>query len=123
MFFEDVYDALKHAVQASGGAKRVGKALFPEKTPDAAGRYLMDCLNASRAEKLCPEQFVALLRIAREAECHQAMDYVAGSSGYAKPDPVSPEDERAALQKELNDNFVRLRQLLTKLDPKAMGSL
>lgn len=51
-FYECPEDALRAAMQALGGAKQVGARLLPDKTPDGAGRLLLDCLNPARSEKL-----------------------------------------------------------------------
>ena len=115
LFFEDVYDALRFVVQTSGGAKKIGTALYPEKTPDAAGRFIMDCLNPGRHEKLDPEQLMVLLRIGQEAGCHVAVHYLCGATGYSQPSPLDPQDEKAALQKKFIQSVVELRQLASRI--------
>ena len=42
LMYDDELDAAKAAVQRLGGAKKVGEMLYPEKTPEAAARYLLD---------------------------------------------------------------------------------
>jgi hypothetical protein len=122
LFFEDIYDALRHVVQSAGGAKRVGTVLYPEKTPDSAGRALMDCLNPGRHEKLDPEQLMVLLRIGHEAGCHVAVHYLCGQAGYSKPDPIAPGDEKAELQRQLIRNMTEHRQLVNRLGLDPNGS-
>lgn len=102
LFFEDVYDALRYLVQASGGAKVVGCQIFSSKEPEQAGRALMDCLNANRAEKLDPEQLIALLRIGHERGCHGAVEYICSRSGYSRPDPIVTQNEQAELIRTFN---------------------
>lgn len=122
LFFEDIYDALKHVVQAAGGAKAVGAHVFPHKEqPDAAGRLLMDCLNEGRPEKLDPEHLLALLRIGHDAGCHQAIHYICTHSGYTTPEPIEPEDERAALQRQVVALGTELKHLLNRLDLKTVS--
>jgi len=111
LFYDSFSDALKDVVKAAGGAKSVGCKLWPEKTPDAAHRTLLDCLNDARAEKFSPEQVLLLLKIGREVNCHAAMNYVARESGYDDPQPTEPEDERARLQRE----FVEAQRAMSKL--------
>ena len=108
-FFEDINDALKEAVRALGGVKQVGALLWPEVAPDTAGNKLRDCLNDGRREKLSPEQFIFILRKAREAGYHSAMEYVATECGYSKPVAVDPKDELAELLRENNE--MRAKQL------------
>jgi len=124
LFFEDIYDAFRYLVQVCGGAKKVGAILFPEKGPEAAGRYLMDCLNSGRSEKLDFEHMTMLLRIGREGGCHGAIEFVCSGAGYSKPTPIDPADEKAELQRQLNRNLVELRQLVNRLglDPNGKVS-
>jgi len=111
LFYDTFSEALKDVVKAAGGAKSVGCKLWPEKTPDAAHRTLLDCLNDNRAEKFSPEQVLLLLKIGREVGCHAAINYVARETGYSDPRPIEPEDERARLQRE----FVEAQKAMSKL--------
>lgn len=97
---ESMDEALAEVVRQLGGAKRVGAVLWPEKDPGDAGRQLRHCIDPERPEKLSVEQLLLLLRMGREARCHAAAVYLLRASGYQDPVPVSPEDERAALQRE-----------------------
>lgn len=115
LFFEDIYDALRHVVQAAGGAKTVGAKLFVHKEPDQAGRILMDCLNAGRPEKLDPEQVVLLLRLGQETGCHSAVNYICTRAGYSQPEPITPGDEKAELQRQFIQTATTLRQLVNRL--------
>ena len=94
-FYDSPEDALRAVVAALGGPKKVGAALFPDKSVDAAGRSLLDCLNADRAEKLTLSQWLLILRMAREAGIHTAMHWIAGEVGYdAKPITKADEIDR-----------------------------
>lgn len=100
LFYESFMDALGASVQALGGAKSVGCRLWPEKTPQAAHTLLLSCLNDARPEKLSPEQVLWLLAEGRKVGCHAGMNYLARETGYADPQPIEPEDERALLQRQ-----------------------
>ena len=100
LFFETPEDAFSHLVSVMGGAKSVGARMRPDLAPDAAGRWLKDALNADRREQLHPSQVVWLLKAAREAGIHDAMRWIAGECGYTTPDPISPPDEMAELQRQ-----------------------
>lgn len=91
-FFEDELDALKAAVQALGGSKKVGQMLWQDKGVDAASRLLLDCLNPARNEKLSLSQVMLILRAAKEAGCHTPFQWIAGEVGY-DANPVSRADE------------------------------
>ena len=96
-FFEGPEDALKDAVQHLGGAKAVGKELWPDKSVDTAQRLLLDCLNTSRAEKLELSQILMILRLAKEAGCHAPMRWLAAEVGYdAIPISKAEQDDRLA---------------------------
>jgi hypothetical protein len=100
-FYEGPEDALRAAVQALGGAKKVGALLWPERTADAAGRLLLDCLNPARSEKLEMGQVLYILRQSREAGVHAPMQWFASECGYdAKPITRAEEADRAALAVE-----------------------
>lgn len=95
-----IEDALKSVIRALGGAKSVGHRLRPDLDPDAAGRWLLDCINPDRNEKLSLSQFMALLRWGHDAGVHDAMDFIARDSGYSEPQPITPEDEADELMRE-----------------------
>lgn len=94
-FYEGPEDALRAAVQALGGAKQIGTQLWPDKTPDAAGRLVQDCLNPSRAEKFDVTQVMFVLRKAKEAGVHGPFMWFAGEVGYdARPVTKAEEADR-----------------------------
>ncbi len=81
-FFDSPEDALKAIIQQLGGIKKVGPLLFPDKSVDAAARYLLDCVNHDRQEKLALTQIMMLLRLAHEAGYHAAYAWLSGEIGY-----------------------------------------
>lgn len=108
---ESINDALIEVVKALGGSKQVGAMLWPEKAPDAAQRALLDCLNPDRPARLSPEQMVLLMRKARQAGFHAAAEWLMGDLGYARPVPLEPAEEMAALQRD----FLQATQALTSM--------
>jgi len=116
LFHESLYDALKDCVRAIGKPCEVGKAMRPEKSQDEARTWLSNCLNPDRPEKLDPEQVLWLLREARKVNCHAAMAYIARESGYADPQPIEPEDERATLQREYIAAVKTLAAITTRIE-------
>lgn len=96
-FYESPEDALKAAVQALGGAKQVGAALWPDKTPDAARTRLLDCLNTARTERLDVTELMFVLRLARDKGCHGPFCWLAAEVGYdARPVTKAEEVDRLA---------------------------
>lgn len=115
LFHESMNDALREVVQALGGNKAVGMKMRPEKGADIAGRWVSDCLNASRDERFDPDQVLWLLRAGREIGCHAGANYLMREAGYADPTPIEPEDERARLQREFTVAVNALPVLVDRL--------
>lgn len=97
LFFEDINDALRHAVSVLGGPKKVAPMLRGEEVPiEAASRWVSDCLNPDRPAQFHPHQILVLLRTAREMGDHTAMRWLAGECGYdATPVTKAEEVDRA----------------------------
>jgi hypothetical protein len=96
-FFETPEDALRAAVQALGGSKRVGAMMWPDKTPDNAGRAMNDCLNPGRSERLNLGQVMRVLAWARDVGCHEPMRWLCHEVGYeARPVTRAEEVDRVA---------------------------
>lgn len=94
-FYEGPEDALRAAVQALGGAKKVGALLWPDKSVDNASRQLLDCINPSRAEKLELSQIMRIFSLAKESGCHGPFSWLAGEIGYdVKPITRAEEVDR-----------------------------
>lgn len=115
LIVESLEDAIRATVQAMGGYKRVGADMKPELAADAAGRWLSDCLNPDRRERLTPHELAYIRRRARQAGIHILAAFEARDAGYAEPVPVEPEDERAALQRALVASTKQLQQMLRRL--------
>lgn len=116
LFVEDIWQALTDCVRALGGAKQVGAKLRPEMDPQDAGRWLLDCLNPTRKDKLCIDQMLWLLRESRKVGCHVGMSFIASDAGYAPPQPVEPEDAKAALQRAFIQSVEQQRQILMQME-------
>ena len=116
LFHESFVDALHDCIRALGGPKTAGHAMRPEKSVDDARRWLLDCLNPDRAEKLAPDQVLWILKEARKVGCHAAMAYISRECGYADPQPIEPEDERAELQREYIAAVKTLAAITTRIE-------
>ncbi|MGE0329707.1 MAG: hypothetical protein AB7P37_03330 [Ramlibacter sp.] len=90
--FDSIDDALKAAVMALGGFKKVGVRLRPDY--DNSDEWLRKCLSGDRRERLTPVQVIWILREARAVGFHSAMDYVASTAGYK----ATPVDAQAQAQ-------------------------
>ena len=114
-FFECPMDAVRGAVNALGGAKQVGSRLWPDKSPDAAGRLLLDCLNAGRPEKLELTQVMRVLAWAREAGHHGPMQWICGEVGY-EARPVTKAEEIDRLTSVLEESTRTMVSALATLE-------
>jgi hypothetical protein len=123
LFHEDIWQALRDCISALGGSKKVGTLLRPEVDAQTAGRWLLDCLNTERKEKLCIEQVLFILREARKAGCHVGMNYINQDAGYAPPTPIEPEDQRAALMREFNEGVRSLEVLSRRMQKLGMADI
>lgn len=100
LFHESWADALREVIATCGGAKQVAAKLWPEKTPDAAHRLLLDCLNETRPERLDPDRLRLVLRIGRDRNCHAAVNWLMRDLGYEDVRQVEPADEVATLMRD-----------------------
>lgn len=120
LFVEDYDEAIRATVQALGGFKRVGADMKPDLGVEAAGRWLSDCCNPGRRERLTPSELAYLRRRARQAGVHVLAAFEMRDAGYAEPQPVEPEDERAALQRDFIEHTKALERMLQRL--QSLGS-
>lgn len=119
-FYDSPEQAMGALVAQLGGAKKVGHALFPDKSVDAAGRYLHDCLNVDRPEKLTLSQWLLILRMAREAGFHGGMQWLAAEAGYDAI-PVSPREEADRLTLVIEQSTKTLSAALATMERLRRG--
>lgn len=121
-FYEGPEDAIRAAVQALGGAKKVGSFIWPDKGADTASRHLLDCLNASRPEKMDMRQIMLILRMAKEAGCHSPFNWIAGQIGY-DCNPVTKADEVDRLTTVVEQSTKTLAAALQQLERIQGGNI
>nr|WP_296021303.1 hypothetical protein [uncultured Acidovorax sp.] len=116
LLYEDELDAARDAVKHLGGAKKVGPLIWPDKAPETAARYLLDCLNGSRAERLSPSQLLLLMRKAREVGFHGLAGYLLREAGYAPPVPVEPQTEAEVLTRRMAGMVGEFSAMVSRLE-------
>lgn len=119
LFYEDIFEVVRAAVQSAGGAKVVASKLWPHKPAAEAQRELLDCLNRDRPQKLCIEEFMAVLLMAKEVGFHQAKHWIDDALGYQQTPPQDPKIERDRLADELAraaDHFKSLERAVDRLN-------
>lgn len=113
-FYEGPEDALRTAIQALGGAKKVASDMWPDKTADTASRLLLDCINPSRAEKLEISQIMRIFKQAKEAGCHGPFAWFAHEVGY---------EARPVVREEEVDRLVTVIEQASKTQAAALAAL
>jgi nitroreductase len=120
-FFENLYDALGADIAAAGGFKAVAAKLWPSEPPSTATQKLRNTLNADQPHKLSPDEVLQIKRLAYEVGSTATVDYEAEQLGYQTV-WVDPEDEAAALDREIRDLLETVNRKLdrkTKADERA----
>lgn len=116
LFHESLTDAIRELVLALGGTKKCGPMLRPEMAADHASRWLSDCMNEDRRERLSPDQLLFLLRAGRQAGVHVLMGYLCEESGYSPPQPVEPRDEIAELQRQYIEAAKSMKAIAERME-------
>jgi hypothetical protein len=81
-FYELPEDAIKASVQSLGGYKAVGPMLWPHKSVEQASKYLMDCLNPDRNEKLDYGELVFIFQRAKASGFNAGFEWFAHQCEY-----------------------------------------
>lgn len=116
LFVEDYNEAIRATVQALGGFKKIGSDMKPDLAADAAGRWLADCCSPDKREKLGPTELAYIRRRARIEGVHILAAFEMREAGYAEPQPITPEDEAAQLQREFIMASKHFSGLLARMD-------
>ena len=116
MFSCTLEDALKGAIAALGGAKKVGAIFKPDIESVDAANWLNNCLNPHKRDKLGPSQIMFILREARKIGHHGAINFICEDTGYTAPTPIEPETEEAALMREFNQHVKLQAELLDRIE-------
>lgn len=114
LIVDSLNDAIRDTVRALG-VKEIAKELWPAKGTDAAARYLNDCLNPDREQKLSGEEILHIARRARESGIYTITAFFNAATGFAPPVPIDPLDERAELQREFIESTKRLERLAARV--------
>jgi hypothetical protein len=99
LFHEDIYEALRTDVMASGGTKVVGSALKPKLPIQQASEWVNNCLNRARPEKFDAEDILFIKRMAKQSGSFATLYFEMDDVGMTHPLPITPEDEQAQLMR------------------------
>lgn len=126
LFYEDVFEVAKAAIAHAGGAKKVSGILWPSKAPQQAHKELLDCLNRESPRKLCIEEFMAVLKMAKEAGFHQAKHWIDTELGYQPTPPCDPIVERDRLAEriaQMTEAFKELTRSAERLNEQSIRAV
>jgi hypothetical protein len=116
LFYDSYEAAVIDTVIALRGYKIVGAALWPTMEPEDAGRKLAASLDRDKREKLSLGELRMIRHLARQQGIHILATYEARDAGYADPQPITPEDEAAQLQREYIAAVKALQVITTRID-------
>lgn len=119
LIHESIEDALRDAVRAAGGSKKIGSMLWPAKPLKEAENQVNDCINPMRRDKFSLAELLFILRAAREAGYHGAMSFIAQECGY-RSEPVEPQDEQARLMRDFIEATKMQQKIAARLERLAV---
>jgi hypothetical protein len=125
LFFETVYDAIGADISAAGGFKVVAGKLWPTEGSATASAKLRNSINPDQPHKLCPDEVLAIKRLAKEAGSTATVDYEAQQLGY-QVGWVDPKDEGDQLRREYIEAakaMQRLAERITRADERVMRAV
>lgn len=111
LWHDTILDAVGAAVQAAGGVKKVANKLWPALDATSATARLRACMNPDHAQKLDPEEFLMIGKLARDDGDTSLMDFLARQWGF-EVTPLSPaEAEKLAKRKRRLELLEALKRL------------
>lgn len=112
LWHETIFDALSSAVRAAGGARRVSGKLWPNISTSSAEARLRCSLNPEHAQKLDPDELIAVARLGKDAGENCVMEFLARELGYELK-PLAPAETKkrtkAARIRTLLEEAMRLQ--------------
>jgi hypothetical protein len=114
LIVDSLNDAIRDTARAIG-FKEIAKELWPKKSTEDAARYLNDCLNPDRAQKLDGEEILYIARRGRDVGCYLITMFICADTGFAPPTPIDPDDQRAELQRQFIESTARLERLAQRI--------
>lgn len=116
LFHERIEDACAEVIDRSGGRKKFAAEMWPDKLVADAHNHLNACLNPAKRERFSPDQLLYIARRGRAVGCHSLITWLAREAGYSDPQPLEPEDERAALQRQYVDAVKAMSRINERME-------
>lgn len=115
LIVDSLNDAIRDTCRAIG-FNDIALELWPKKGAKEAARYLNDCLNPDRAQKLDGEEILYIARRGREVGCYLITAFINQETGFAPPIPIDPEDTKAELQRAYIESVKEQRRIAERLE-------
>ena len=113
LFHDTIYDAIGADIAAAGGFKVVAGKLWP--TESNAAAKLRNSINPEQPHKLCPDEVLAIKRLAKEVGSTATVDYEAQQLGF-QPTWLDPKDEAEELRREVRDLLEHVTRKLDRIE-------
>lgn len=110
LFYDDIDAALRATVEALGGAKRVGTALWPAMDAVSAQTQLLSAMNPDKPHKLSLRGFWLVVGMAQKQGIHVIAKFFADDLGYEFR--VIQKEEKQA---ELVERFAKMKSEMADL--------
>lgn len=116
LWLPDWRECVRAVAVKVGGDKRLAGMLWPAKSAEQGAAWLRDCLSQERAAKLDVEEYLKVAEIGREHGVHLVVYQFCDATGYTRPAPISPEDERAELERKYIGAVQQLAKLAERME-------
>ena len=116
LFCESIEEAILEVARFCGGRKALAAEMWPSLPVREAHNRFDACCNPERREQSHPADLLYIARRGRAAGCHSLILFLARESGYADPQPVEPEDERARLQRDYIEAVKALDRIASRME-------
>jgi hypothetical protein len=113
---ETIHEAISDDIKVLGGPKAAAAIFFVAKTPDRAADTLRAWCNPSRAEEPSADELFLLIDKARQRVGFSEVARYIEHRLNCRMEFLSPEDERARLQRQFVDAVATVQSLVKRLE-------
>ena len=113
---ETIFEAIADDLKVLGGPKVAAGIFFPAKTPDRGADTLRAWCSASRAEEPSADELFLLIEKARARAGYSEVARYMEQRLNCRIEFLSPEDERARLQRQFVDAVAAVQSLAKRLE-------
>lgn len=112
--------AFEADIHTAGGWHVVAKRLFPGKFADSprnAINHLRNCVNPNHAQKLDDEDRMLIWQLVRDkGTVPVSIVFICDELNLSTPALINPEDEKAALQRQVMQSVATFESLVSRLE-------